>query len=80
MRKVKLKKGSMRNQCPACGELFTTVGNFDKHRTGKFSVDRRCRTPDELLSLGLHQDGGGWWRQDAPTQHEYTPQKALAEG
>jgi len=49
-----------RNQCAGCGEMFNSSAAFDKHRTGAFGVDRRCRTPDEMRKVGMSNDGG-WW-------------------
>ena len=60
--------------CSACHQTFTTVGAFDKHRTGKHADDTRyCLSPD---SVGLVDAGRsypcwahpGSWR--APRQAE----------
>lgn len=68
--KATLNYGSMRNQCPACCALFSTVRNFDAHRTGRFGVDRRCMTADEMQARGLRLDARGDWRQEGPSQQE----------
>jgi hypothetical protein len=49
------------NQCPGCGLYFNSTHAFDKHRAGAFGVDRRCRTPDEMLAVGMVENAGGWW-------------------
>lgn len=36
--------GSQRCRCPACGAIFSTVSNFDRHRAGKMDA-RYCRNP-----------------------------------
>lgn len=51
-----------RNQCPTCGELFTRTSVFDKHRTGKFGVSRRCLTPDEMEARGMFRGEDQFWR------------------
>lgn len=57
---MKLLKGD-RNQCSGCKEYFNSNGAFEKHRTGKFGVDRRCRTPDEMLAMGFSLNAKGFW-------------------
>ncbi len=57
---MKLLNGQ-RNQCQSCKEYFNSVGAFDKHRTGKPGVYRRCRTPEELLALGCSLNKDGFW-------------------
>jgi len=57
-----------RCQCPSCGEVFTTEGNFDRHlMPGRLAEDYDgpwCRPPTEV---GLVQtDGHQWWHQPAP--------------
>lgn len=49
--------------CASCCETFSTVGNFDKHRSGKMVGDRRmfagqCLKPAEA---GLVQNSRGTW-------------------
>lgn len=55
--------GSNISQCPVCGEVFSTVRNFDAHRVGPWEA-RRCLTEDELLSKGYHKDDRGIWRKN----------------
>lgn len=50
-----------KNQCPTCGLHFKSTAAFDKHRIGKFGVDRRCRTQAEMLSAGMAQRADGFW-------------------
>lgn len=61
-----------RNQCAACLRAFASQSGFDRHRTGRFGVDRRCMSPAELHVLGMRQDSSGFWRLSdanaAPTQ------------
>jgi hypothetical protein len=54
-----------RCQCPTCGEVFTTEGNFDRHLMPGRNVDGYdgpwCRPPSEV---GLVQtEGHRWWHQ-----------------
>jgi hypothetical protein len=65
MEKVKLNVGSMVNQCPSCGEIFNSLGAFDKHRTGEYgkpikggysASTRRCQSTNEMTKLGMVQN------------------------
>lgn len=57
---MKLLKGN-RNQCQGCKEFFNSNGAFDKHRTGKHGVDRRCRTIEEMTGIGMSLNKDGYW-------------------
>ena len=57
---MKLLKGN-RNQCQGCKELFNSNRAFDKHRTGKHGVDRRCRTTEEMTRIGMSVNSEGYW-------------------
>lgn len=73
MEKTKLNIGSMRNQCAGCGELFNSVGAFDKHRTGSYGIPdpakpdsylpakRRCLNAEEMAKLGMEKNSAGFW-------------------
>jgi len=50
-----------RCQCTACGEFFNRVSTFDKHRTGRFGVDRRCLTTEEMQARGWSLNAAGFW-------------------
>lgn len=56
-----------RCQCPACGEVFTTEGNFDRHLTPGRTADEFdgpwCQSP---AAVGLIKYSGGWWHQPGP--------------
>jgi hypothetical protein len=53
-------------QCSACGVTFGSLTGFDLHRMDRQRnpYDWRCATPEELLSLGMHQDSQGRWRTE----------------
>lgn len=51
-----------RNQCGACLQAFASQTGFDRHRTGRYGVDRRCMSPAELAAQGMGQDSAGFWR------------------
>lgn len=55
------KLGSNRCQCAVCGEYFNSTAAFDKHRTGDYGPDRRCRTPFEMTEAGMAVSQRGWW-------------------
>ena len=50
-----------RNQCQGCKEYFNSTGAFEKHRTGQYGVDRRCRTPEEMIAKGFSLNATGYW-------------------
>jgi len=50
-----------RNQCPGCGYYFNSIKAFDRHRTGKHGVDRRCRTVEEMIQRGMLVNKDGFW-------------------
>ena len=50
-----------RNQCPSCKEYFNSSFAFQKHRVGEFGKDRRCRTVEEMLLIGMDQKPDGFW-------------------
>lgn len=50
-----------RNQCQVCKEYFNSNSPFDKHRTGKYGVNRRCLTPDEMIAKGMSVNAAGFW-------------------
>ena len=59
-----------RCQCPGCGEYFSTVSNFDRHRKGKHGVDRHCVDP---VSVGLvlgESHGSTFWRMPGRSEIE----------
>jgi hypothetical protein len=68
---MKLLNGQ-RNQCQSCKEYFNSVGAFEKHRTGKHGVNRRCRTPEELLALGCSLNRDGFWITKKRPEDSYT--------
>jgi len=45
----RLRPGTQHCKCPSCGEYFTTVKNFDLHRTGN-AQNRRCRDPSTVVN------------------------------
>lgn len=52
-----LKPDTTRSMCVECWEVFTTDGNFTKHRRGEPEA-RFCVKPD---SVGLTQRDNGDW-------------------
>ena len=71
--------GGLRAQhCKACHETFTGTESGDKHRTGKHDVRtgnarRRCRTPDEMLAVGLVVNPRGLWGEPPGPRWWETP-------
>lgn len=59
---MKLTKN--RCKCTHCGEHFTTLRGFDRHRKGSFrdrGAHRRCLTVDEMQERGWHLNPQGFW-------------------
>lgn len=55
-----LKLTGNRCQCAACGEYFTSERSFDKHRTGRFGIDRGCMTGSEMDAAGFARNPRGF--------------------
>jgi hypothetical protein len=55
--------------CPACGETFTSVREFDRHRIGTYAEPgewahkRRCMTPAEMDAAGWIRNARGFRMQ-----------------
>lgn len=58
-----------RNQCTGCNQYFNSNGAFDKHRTGKHGLNRRCMTPDEMIAKGMVLRDDGFWRGSEMTNY-----------
>ena len=56
-----MKLTARRNQCQGCNEYFNSTTAFEKHRIGKFGLDRRCMTPAEMTALGMLVNSAGFW-------------------
>ena len=58
-------------QCASCGEAFTTVALFDRHRVGKYAKPgqlkgtRRCLSAAEMAGKGWAQNQRGFWKGTA---------------
>ena len=56
-----MKLGPSRNQCQGCKQYFNSQRAFDLHRRGKYGVDRRCLTVDEMTDRGMYVNADGFW-------------------
>lgn len=65
------------NQCAARLEYFNSTAAFEKHRTGDFGVDRRCRTAQEMEKSGMSRNADGWWITSAWTERRGAGSDAL---
>lgn len=65
---MKILRGD-RNQCQGCKEYFNSSGAFEKHRTGMYGVDRRCRTPEEMIEKGFSLNAAGYWITSKMPEH-----------
>lgn len=50
-----------RCRCGGCGEYFNSLSSFDLHRAGIHGVGRYCRTPGEMLGMGMRRTDLGFW-------------------
>jgi hypothetical protein len=57
----KLKTGSNKCQCSACGEYFNSVHAFDMHRSGSDCAARRCKNPEAMVREGWSKNAAGYW-------------------
>jgi hypothetical protein len=62
----KVKLTDVRCGCATCGQVFNSVGMFDKHRIGKYMpLSRRCLSPVEMRAKGWSRNEGGFWIRKA---------------
>ncbi|MFF4489465.1 hypothetical protein ACFY0F_23700 [Streptomyces sp. NPDC001544] len=54
--------GLRRAHCPACHETFNSDSAAEKHRVGKFGVDRRCVDPASVGLVAVEQPWGTCWQ------------------
>ena len=59
-----------RNQCPACSEFFNSTHAFEKHKTGKIGINRRCQTVSEMEIKGMSKNDAGFWITKKSEWHE----------
>lgn len=50
-----------RCKCPSCGECFSSVYGFDKHRKGEHGVDRHCIDPKMAGMVVREGANGTYW-------------------
>jgi hypothetical protein len=68
------------NLCRACGNDFTSLELFDRHRVGVHNYDfsperpdgRRCRSAGEMNAKGWTVDAGGRWLDPARASRAQT--------
>lgn len=58
--------------CRGCGEKFSSMANFDKHRTGSYKNEhpnygRRCLSHGEMKEIGLEMRPTGIWHDPVIT-------------
>ncbi len=59
--KTNAKLTGKRCQCSACGEFFSVVANFDKHRRGEHGVNRACVDPSTVGLVIRESSGNTFW-------------------
>lgn len=79
------KKGIMmrltgsKNQCGACKQYFNSNTAFDKHRTGKFGVDRRCLNEQEMVEKKMVKNASGYWTGEPMDQSLIEKRNAIRQ-
>lgn len=66
-------------KCTHCGEQFTTLRGFDRHRKGSFrdrGIHRHCLTVAEMLARGWAQIAGRWTSENRPAKSAAWARKA----
>jgi hypothetical protein len=58
--------GTGRSHCPACCRTFSCDSAADKHRIGKFGIDRRCTDPAEVGLVAVDKPYGVMWQHPGP--------------
>lgn len=64
---MKILRGD-KNQCQGCSQYFNSIKAFDKHRTGRHGIDRRCMTEEEMIADGMCLNQSGFWITQKKTQ------------
>lgn len=65
--------GATRSHCPACCQTFSTDSAADKHRQGRFGIDRRCVDPAEAGLVPAEKPYGVLWQNPAPEGGSQAP-------
>lgn len=74
-----------RNQCPSCGEFFSSSYSFDKHRTGPFGKpdgvqsNRRCLSLPEMAEKGFLKNATDYWVHGANPLYSKNASSAMHE-
>jgi hypothetical protein len=55
-----------RCRCPTCGESFSVLSNFDRHRVGEYGVDRKCVEPQTVGLVIKTTSSGTYWSMPGP--------------
>ncbi|MFI8448208.1 FDXHR family putative zinc-binding protein [Streptomyces erythrochromogenes] len=58
--------GLTRAHCAACHTTFSTDNAADKHRQGRFGIDRRCVDPATAGLTPVTKPYGVLWQNPAP--------------
>ena len=56
-------------QCSVCGEYFSTVSNFDKHRKGKHG-EKVCEDPESVGLVIGSRGQSTYWRMPSQLENE----------
>jgi len=59
-----------RNECGTCKQRFNSNYPFELHRIGKFGIDRRCMTTEEMTAAGMSLNKDGFWISETKEQRK----------
>ena len=54
-----------RSKCPVCGEVFSTLRNFESHRYGDYTEGRKCLDPQDAGLRIVHTSTGSLWKMES---------------
>jgi len=57
--------GTSRAHCPACHRTFSCDSAADKHRQGRYGIDRRCVDPATVGLVAVDRPYGQLWQNPA---------------
>ena len=60
--KAELRVGSRTCQCTVCDLFFTGEASFDRHLSGQDEGNSDCRSPLQMLAIGMTQNVHGVWQ------------------
>jgi hypothetical protein len=63
-------------RCSHCGEFFTRLRTFERHRIGSFAdrgIHRRCLSEFEMYARGWSRNKAGFWIMETMSERRARP-------